>query len=155
MAKPENAESGSEAEARKQAAPRRPKYCGLLLCRQGGAAAPAAAGGMAAQGMSGSAPLLRGINVVREFGLLQHPNNHGWVAKPGLWEFVCTYCTTLDYLDRAHMFADPFPCHAGTLMVRRGGREFAALWHCALCWFAGPTAAGLAALPASLPASHE
>ena len=84
---PENAESGSEAEARKQAAPRRPKYCGLLLCRQGGAAAPAAAGGMAAQGMSGAAPLLRGLNVVREFGFLQHPNNHGWVAKPG-WRSV-------------------------------------------------------------------
>ncbi|PRW45354.1 FIST N domain [Chlorella sorokiniana] len=78
LRQPEEPSGSAEAATGKQAAQRRPKYCGLLLCRRPGAAASsAAAGGMAAQGMRGAPPLLVKLNVIREFGTLQHPNNHG------------------------------------------------------------------------------
>lgn len=84
---PPDAADGAPDEAAaaspKETASGRPKYCGLLVCRRAGAAASPAAGGMAAQGMCGASPLLTNINVVRQFGTLQHPNNHGRVDRPG------------------------------------------------------------------------
>lgn len=77
LGQPKAAVGKPEAAKGKPAATRPPKYCGLLLCRRTGAAVSAALGGMAAQGMHGASPLLQKLNVVRDFGTLQHPNNHG------------------------------------------------------------------------------
>lgn len=86
---PPDAADGAPDEAAaaspKETASGRPKYCGLLVCRRAGAAASPVAGGMAAQGMCGASPLLTQIHVVRQFGTLQHPNNHGRVDQQGGW----------------------------------------------------------------------
>lgn len=69
--------SGSGRAKTQGAAADKPKYVGLVVCQRRGAAPTPRAGVLAAQGMRGAAPLLTRLHLIREFGTLQHPNNHG------------------------------------------------------------------------------
>ncbi|KAL4443953.1 hypothetical protein ABPG75_011690 [Micractinium tetrahymenae] len=75
----------------------RPRYVGLLVCRQEaqpGAPGSCAGGGsrrvprcaaLTAQGLEGGEPRFTQLTVIREFGTLEHPNNHG---QPEVTELV-------------------------------------------------------------------
>lgn len=77
---------GGKQAKRRGTEGRRPRYVGLLVCRQQREeeAGPGAAGaggdpprcaGLTAQGMEGAEPLLTELGLIRQLGTLQHPGN--------------------------------------------------------------------------------
>lgn len=122
LGQPEAAPGKPEAAKGKPAAPKRPKYVGLLLCRRTADAVSAGCGGMTAQGMHGAPPLLQKLNVVRDFGTLQHPNNHGWAASWENWMETAFGASCLQAAVQTPGHPTPLPllCIAGTPTVREG-----------------------------------